>query len=272
MRFRHLPRYLFGPTSRCRVVIAAHKLHGPNAIYRCSLDPESAARSFEVAERHGIRVAHCQALSPGLLRKPRRQAVAMPSIEEMRDRLWAQIQQRIEGVSLNGPAPDRSATKQSEHLHFGDSSEPLVNALSAADVCVSSGSACGKASSVRPSTQSDVRIKARFCAHSGRFNSKSQMDTAVEHLARLSTEGSISMTASIQNPQPEQVRSSLPVWASSSSRDETREFRGDWSRTCVLPCELSSIVFSHSHPRTGLCGRPQPTHARALEICTNTPD
>ena len=111
MRFRHC-RDTFSvrrPGADC-VSIAAHKLHGPNGIgalwTRKALRPVFRGGGQE----HGIS-GHCQALSPGLFAEAAAQAVAMPSIEEMRDRLWAQIQQRIEGVSLNGPTLDHSGYK-----------------------------------------------------------------------------------------------------------------------------------------------------------------
>ena len=76
------------------------------------------------------------------------------------------------------------ATKQSDICISG--LEPLVNALSAADVCVSSGSACGKGQFSKTLNAIGRKDKdgAFLRLTPGRFNSKSQMDTAVEHLAK----------------------------------------------------------------------------------------
>ncbi|MEE2756733.1 MAG: aminotransferase class V-fold PLP-dependent enzyme, partial [Myxococcota bacterium] len=170
------------------VSIAAHKLHGPNGIgalwTRKALRPVFRGGGQEMGIRGGTLSAP---LAWAFAEAAERQAVAMPSIEEMRNRLWTLIQNRIEGVSLNGPTPGPTRLKNNLNICIaGLPSEPLVNALSSTDVCVSSGSACGKGkfSKTLAAIGRKDRDGAFLRLSPGRFNSNAQMDVVVERLTK----------------------------------------------------------------------------------------
>jgi cysteine desulfurase len=113
-----------------------------------------------------------------------------PRLQTLRDRLWAGLCERLDGIQMNGPINDR--LPQNLNVRFerldGDS---LLRAL-ANDVAVSSGAACATASA-EPShvlkalgfTDDQARASVRFGLH--RFNTEEEIDSAVvavTHAAR----------------------------------------------------------------------------------------
>src|SRR6056297_750657 len=114
------------------------------------------------------------------------QGAVQPRIAALRDRLWAGLQQQIEGVALNGPALSAARLPGNLNVRFpGVEGEALMSAIPR--LCCSSGSAC---SSVDPApshvlaaiglSEAESRSSLRFGI--GRDNCEAEIDQAVAWL------------------------------------------------------------------------------------------
>ena len=126
------------------VAITAHKLHGPKGIgalwSRVGLRPFMKGGGQEGGLRGGTQSAP---LAWAFAEAADQHLDAMHHVQALRDDLWARLQSGLPEVRLTGPAP--GPLRLGNNLHVcvpGLPSEPLLNALSAAGVCCSAGSAC----------------------------------------------------------------------------------------------------------------------------------
>jgi cysteine desulfurase len=112
-------------------------------------------------------------------------------LAELRQRLWNAIQDQIPGCALNGPAWDQpqAAPRLPNNLNVqfpGVDGESLM--LEAAEVAVSSGSACTSASPepshvLRGIGLDDDQVRSSLRFGLGRFNTEAEMEQAAASLA-----------------------------------------------------------------------------------------
>ncbi|HVA49013.1 MAG TPA: aminotransferase class V-fold PLP-dependent enzyme [Pirellulales bacterium] len=113
----------------------------------------------------------------------------MPRLAELRDRLFAQLVGRVEGVSLNGPSLERRDWRLPGNLNVSFAyvdGEALM--MSMKDVAVSSGSACTSAEPepshvLRALGLSDDLTRASLRFGLGRLNTVEEVEFTVEAVA-----------------------------------------------------------------------------------------
>ena len=174
------------------IAVAAHKIHGPKgsgALWsRHALRPILKGGGQEGGRRGGTQSA---SMAWALAEAYERQRAAHEPVRALRDKLWAGLQEAFPDAKLTGSP--LGPWRVENHLHLcipGIPSEPLINALSQAQVCASGGSACstGKFSAVltalgrKPEEGAFVRLTV------GRFNTLAEMDIAVERMASVVAE------------------------------------------------------------------------------------
>jgi cysteine desulfurase len=178
--------------------LSAHKMYGPKgvgALYvrrsrrpRIKLQPQAEGGGQE----HGLRSGTLNV--PGIVGFGAACALAGEALAAgeaerlrgLRDRLWAGLRSRCEGVALNGALEPRLPG----NLHVsieGAAAEPLILALGDR-LALSAGSACseagGKGSHVlRALGLSDERIFTAVRLGLGRYNTETEVDAAVDALA-----------------------------------------------------------------------------------------
>jgi cysteine desulfurase len=119
-----------------------------------------------------------------------------PRVRGLRDRLWAALRTRIQGVELNGPSLDATDSagepvRLVNNLNVrvdGVDGQTLLATLSNAGIAVSSGSACSS-ESPRPShvllalglDEDQARASLRFGL--SRFTTEAEIDEAAETIA-----------------------------------------------------------------------------------------
>ncbi|MFM7518852.1 MAG: cysteine desulfurase family protein [Planctomycetota bacterium] len=109
----------------------------------------------------------------------------------LRDRLWQQLERRIDGVALNGPALDDPALRLVNNLNVripGVDGHSLLATLAADGLAVSSGAACSS-ESPRPSHVllglglDDDLARASLRFGLSRFTTEAEVDAAAERIA-----------------------------------------------------------------------------------------
>ena len=106
-----------------------------------------------------------------------------------RDRLWGELQRRIQGLRLNGPVLDETQRLPGNLNLILPEIEGAAWISATPEIAFSSGSACSSVDA-KPShvltglglTESETRRSVRFGV--GKFNSPEEIETAVGHLAR----------------------------------------------------------------------------------------
>jgi cysteine desulfurase len=176
--------------------LSAHKLYGPKgvgALYvrrGTRLEPLMHGGHHERDRRPGTENV------PGIVGLGAAAELAAQKLDEdaqriaaLRDRLQAGISQRLEGVSVNGHAAHRQPNTL--NLSFdGLKGESLVMALDLEGVACSTGAACSSGST-EPSHVLTAMGLSREAARSslrlslGRYNTKADVDTALEAIARV---------------------------------------------------------------------------------------
>ncbi|MEW4455949.1 cysteine desulfurase family protein [Bremerella sp. JC817] len=175
---------------------SAHKVYGPKgigALYVRKSGPRVRLQPSILGggQQRGIRSGTLNV--PGIvgLTEAVRLAVAEMSEETarltaLRQQLWQGLQQRIEGLHLNGPELDRPGVRLAGNLNFAvekvDGEALMMNVR---EIAVSSGSACTSANP-QPShvlralglSEDLTRSSLRFGL--GRFNSVSEVEFAVD--------------------------------------------------------------------------------------------
>ena len=130
------------------VALAAHKLHGPKGVGALYLRPGARVRPLTVGggQEHGIRpgTEHVASIA-GFAEAVRLGISTMASdtarMRQLRDRLFAQIQATLDGVSVNGDRHQRLCNNVNINIPNARA-EVLLHSLEARGVIVSSGSAC----------------------------------------------------------------------------------------------------------------------------------
>jgi len=176
------------------VVITAHKLHGPKGIgalwTRVPLDPILRGGGQERGLRGGTPTAP---LAWGFAEAVSRHAAdagAIPRMAALRDRLLEAIRAALPGTTLTGPPPGPARLPNNAHVCIpGLPGEPLVNALAAAGICVSTGSACGnhakgRVSEVLTALGRHGRDGAYLRLTTGRFTTEAEIDEAARRLVK----------------------------------------------------------------------------------------
>jgi cysteine desulfurase len=108
---------------------------------------------------------------------------------ELRDRLYDQIAERVEGVTLNGPPLDDGRLANNLNLTIdGVQGETVLLNLDMADIAASAGSACTTGNSqpshvLKAMGYSDDRCRTSIRLTVGRCNDADQIDDAAESLA-----------------------------------------------------------------------------------------
>jgi cysteine desulfurase len=175
--------------------LSAHKIYGPKgvgALYVRSRGP----RVRMVAQMDGG--GHERGLRSGTLNVPGIVGLAKACellstesrgeterIRALRDRLFAALREKIEGLELNGDPEKRLAGNLNVSIS-GIPSDLLIGALP--DVAISSGSACTSASLepsyvLRAMGATDDRARSSLRFGVGRFTTEGQVDRAAELIA-----------------------------------------------------------------------------------------
>ncbi|HZZ74141.1 MAG TPA: aminotransferase class V-fold PLP-dependent enzyme [Pirellulales bacterium] len=184
---------------------SAHKLYGPKgigALYvrrrtpSVRLEPQIDGGGQEGGFRSGtLNVPGIVGFAAALELCAAENAVEIPRLRRLRDRLWAGLSHEIEGLLLNGPALERPELRLANNLNAsfrGVDGEALM--MSMRDIAVSSGSACTSAnpepSHVLRALGRDpdlTRSSLRFGL--GRFNMEAEIEFTIracaEAVARL---------------------------------------------------------------------------------------
>jgi cysteine desulfurase len=177
--------------------LSAHKMYGPKGIGALYVRRKGPTVRLEPLLDGG---GHERGLRSGTLPVPlvvgfgmacslckQERVLEVPRLRRLRDRLQAAIEERLEGVSLNGHPSERLAGNL--NLSFAHiQGEALLMALR--NVAISSGSACTSAS-VEPSYVLRALGVSDALAHSsirfglGRFNTEEEVDYTAEEVAGI---------------------------------------------------------------------------------------
>jgi cysteine desulfurase len=177
--------------------LSAHKMYGPKGVGALYVRRKAPVVRLEPLLDGG---GHERGLRSGTLPVPlvvgfgeacvvceKERPVEVPRLRQLRDRLYAALEERLEGVSLNGHPTDRLAGNL--NLSFACiQGEALLMALR--NVAVSSGSACTSAS-VEPSYVLRALGVSDALAHSsirfglGRFNTEEEVDYTAEEVSGI---------------------------------------------------------------------------------------
>ncbi|MFI4874242.1 MAG: cysteine desulfurase family protein [Blastopirellula sp. JB062] len=177
---------------------SAHKFYGPKgcgALYvrsrgkRIRLEPQVEGGGQERGLRSGtLNVPGIIGMAAALEGCLDEISTEIPRQAEMRDRLWAELQAAIAGVTLNGPActPELRLAGNLNVSFAGVDGEALM--MNVREIAVSSGSACTSANPT-PShvlqaiglSEDAARSSLRFGL--GRFNTPDDIEFAVRHVS-----------------------------------------------------------------------------------------
>ncbi len=178
------------------VSLSAHKLYGPKGIGALVIRREGPPIRLEPLLDGG---GHERRMRSGTLAVPsivgfgiacRLAQEALPAeaprVASLRDRLWAGLLQRLEGVILNGHATERLPGNLSVSFD-GLDGELLMKELT--EIAVSSGSACTSAEPepshvLRAMGVSEARSKASLRFGLGRFTTADEIDFAIDYVAK----------------------------------------------------------------------------------------
>jgi cysteine desulfurase len=189
---------------------SAHKIYGPKGVGALYVRRRSPAVRLQSQIDGGGQEHHLRSGTlnvPGIIGFARALELClqeMPAerqrLAELRDRLYAGLTDRLEGVSLNGPALDRPEWRLPGNLNVSFAyvdGEALM--MSMKDVAVSSGSACTSAEPepshvLRALGISDDLVRSSLRFGLGRFNTAAEVGfataavtEAVTHLRKLSS-------------------------------------------------------------------------------------
>jgi cysteine desulfurase len=129
------------------VAVTAHKLHGPKGVGALWVrSPQALSPLLKGGgQEHGLRGGTQPVpLAWAFAEAAKRAAADGDALAALRDRLWARLSALVPAATLTGPAPGPERLPHNLHVCVpGVPGEPLVNALAAAGLYVSTGSACG---------------------------------------------------------------------------------------------------------------------------------
>jgi cysteine desulfurase len=179
------------------ISISGHKIYGPKGIGALYVRRRPRVRLLPLfsggGQERGLRSGTLPApLLVGLGEAARlakaEAALDATRIAAQRDRLWAGLQQEVPGVALNGGAANRVPGNLNIAFPAGVTAQALMEA-SAAELCVSTGSACSSAE-VEPSYVlraigvPDAVARSSLRIGIGRFTSPADVDLAAAALGR----------------------------------------------------------------------------------------
>lgn len=166
------------------VAVTAHKLHGPKGIgalwSRGGLQPVFRGGGQEGGVRGGTQSAP---LAWAFAEAARRHGADMPRIAALRDRLLDRLRDGVPGLTVTGAPPGPGRLGNNLHVCVpGLPGEPLLNALAAAGICASSGSACsgGRFSRVLAAMGRRGDDGAYIRLTPGRFTTPEEIETAAD--------------------------------------------------------------------------------------------
>ena len=136
------------------ISLTAHKIYGPKGIgllyvrQRTELEPQILGGSQERERRAGTEnVAGAVAFAAALELAIREREQHSDHVRRLRDKLWLDLRERIDGLHLNGPADfDRRLPNNLSLCFSGVEGESILLQLDMAGIAASSGSACSTGS------------------------------------------------------------------------------------------------------------------------------
>ncbi len=172
------------------LAVTAHKLHGPPGIgalwSRRPVQPLFKGGGQERGQRGGSLSAP---LAWAFAEAAALHLQHMPQIRQLRDQLWREISAEIPEAQLLGPSLEGERLGDNLMLLIpGIPSEPLLNALSAAGLMASAGSACARGSFSRTLAAMGRRAEegAFLRLSPGRFNHPEEIKRAAQIISQES--------------------------------------------------------------------------------------
>jgi cysteine desulfurase len=181
----------------------AHKMYGPKGVGalfvrrsppHVRLDSQMLGGGHEGGLRSGtLNVPGIIGMAKALELCLNEQAAEAKRLADLRNQLHGGLREKINGVSLNGPALDLPDLRLPNNLNVsfaGVDGEALI--LNVKQLAVSSGSACTSANPepshvLRALGLSDDAVRASLRFGLGRFNTPDEIEFAIEHLAETVT-------------------------------------------------------------------------------------
>ena len=175
--------------------LSAHKFYGPKGVgllylrKGTPLEYQQVGGGQESGRRGGTEnVPLIVGMAEALVRADTARAQYNDHCRALRDALWARIQDRIGGVSLNGPALDGRRLPSNLNITIDDvQGETMLLSLDMNGVAASAGSAC-TTGNTEPSHvllacgRSEQEARASLRLTVGRGNSMAEIDDAVDVL------------------------------------------------------------------------------------------
>lgn len=176
--------------------LSAHKFYGPKGVgllyvrRGIPLSWQQLGGGQESGRRGGTEnVPLIVGMAAALTLAERDRAIYARDCAELRDRLFAEIEERVDGVSLNGPALDGQRLANNLNLAIdGVQGETVLLNLDMDGIAASAGSAC-TTGNVQPSHvlkamgYSDEHCRTSIRLTTGRCNDADQIEDATESLA-----------------------------------------------------------------------------------------
>ncbi len=136
------------------ISLTAHKIYGPKGIgllyvrQHTELEPQILGGSQERERRAGTEnVAGAAAFATALDLAIREREQHSDHVRQLRDNLWLELRERIDGLHLNGPTDfDRRLPNNLSLCFSGVEGESILLQLDMAGIAASSGSACSTGS------------------------------------------------------------------------------------------------------------------------------
>jgi cysteine desulfurase len=175
--------------------LSAHKFYGPKGVGLLYLrkgtpiEYQQVGGGQESGRRGGTEnVPLIIGMAEALVRAEASREQHNTYCRALRDDLWAQIEERIPGVSLNGPALDGNRLPNNLNITIGGvQGETVLLSLDMSGVAASAGSAC-TTGNTEPSHvllacgRSEMEARASLRLTVGRGNSPAEIDEAVDVL------------------------------------------------------------------------------------------
>ena len=174
--------------------LTAHKVYGPKGVgvlyvrKRTDLEPQIVGGSQERERRAGTEnVAGAVAFATALDLAVRERAQRSDHVRHLRDHLWRELRERIDGLHLNGPADfDRRLPNNLSVCFSGVEGESILLQLDMAGVAASSGSACSTGSTEPSHVLTAMGVDAELAHAAVRLSFGTDNDEA--HVEKAATE------------------------------------------------------------------------------------
>lgn len=176
--------------------LSAHKFYGPKGIgllfvrRGTPLSWQQLGGGQESGRRGGTEnVPLIAGMGAALTIAEKHRAPYWDDCRELRDQLWAEISERVEGVALNGPSVDEDRLANNLNLTIdGVQGETMLLSLDMVGIAASAGSACTTGNAqpshvLKAMGYSDDRCRTSIRLTVGRCNDADQIAEAAESLA-----------------------------------------------------------------------------------------